>query len=130
MLEVGMSVQVIIPNRLRFWDGSEFELNDVWVQALHDKLKHNKKTLQEFLEEFGLWLRERWETRTCSSKFGIRKWDDLDEFDYEVTKIDHVSDLAEIELYHYLRAWILGLALGKAGGKVLILTKDGIVEYP
>jgi hypothetical protein len=119
-------------NELSFRDGSTLKLNDMWLRALSDKLKHEKKTPKEFLTEFGAVLQERWKTKTCTDKFGfVIKWGETDRADSFRTNFENLADLAERELYYYLRAWILGLLLSEHGGRgAIILTDDGLIEYP
>lgn len=128
-----MVICIAGPKSLRFSDGSLLDLNDTWIRALDDKLKEKHQAFKEFLVEFDPILKDRWETKTCSTKLlGVVQWNERDEFsDFSGgSDFRNMSELAENELYYFLRAWIMGLILSEHGGKALILTEDGIIEYP
>jgi len=123
-------VKISKPNMLLFWDSSTLKLHDLWANALGDKLRHEGKTVKDFLNDFAAWLTERWGTKTCSDKFHVIKWSEADDFSTFRSEFNSVADLAENELYYYLRPWIMGLILAEHGGKAVILTEKGSVEYP
>jgi hypothetical protein len=128
-----MVLSVCGEKSLCFSDESVLELNDTWIRALSDKLKEKHETFKDFLVEFDAVVKERWETRTFTARLaGVVPWSARDDHDFggEAGDFRDMSELAENELYHYLRAWIMGLISSKHGGKALILTEDGIIEYP
>ena len=106
------------------------------MRALNDKLNNEKLTIKDFVSEFDNWLKERWKTKTASDKFsstlGVMRWEEsMGLKDGE--PYSDMGELAENELYHYLRGYILGLVLhemSKGESGALIITDRGIVEYP
>jgi hypothetical protein len=111
-----MMLRLVGKSKLRFDDESEFQVPDIWARALNDKLVNEKLTLPEFLSEFDKLLNERWKSKTASDKFssvlGERSWAESDGL-REGAPYNTLADLAENELYYYMRGYILGLILNK-----------------
>jgi hypothetical protein len=131
-----MILRLVGKSKLRFDDESEFQVPDIWARALNDKLVNEKLTLPEFLSEFDKVLNERWKSKTASDIFssvlGERTWAESDGL-REGAPYNTLADLAENELYYYLRGYIFGQILNKeTDGKCRapLLTDHGIIRYP
>ncbi len=133
-----------------FADGSHLDLHEAWKKALSDRLKAEGINMKDFLKEFDWHMDEYWRKKLCSGKFkssfGPERWEESDDHDDYAGHVEdlfggkrrfkNMADLAENEIYHYLRPWIMAIAMASFSKgddekppSVLILTDDGVIEY-
>jgi len=114
--------------KIDFDDGSTFEMNIYWEEAMTTKGKDNGMDVQETLDYVRDSVDEYWNDKRTMDKFGDHSWESDDQYK---TKAALCEDIG----YAWIRAYLFGIVFreiakekGTTPVKVVTLDEDGMHE--